>query len=623
MNVDSIPFDLRQVAQWVVWARENRNGKQTKVPRIASRPSANASVSDPTTWATFDLALQALQQQPQLVDGIGFVLTMDDAFVGIDIDDCIADDGTIAPEIAALVAQLDSYTEVSPSGRGLRVFLRGRFRHPLTGTPGGNAPFPGCKKIEIYFASRFLTVTGNQFPGTPTAIGERQNELDCLVAKLWPGNASGNSSTNSSARNGEAQQDPNTLSDDELLDRARAAKDGDKFVALFDRGDISAYDNDESRADAALCCLLAYWTGGSHERIERLFSRSALVREKWTDRKDYRDRTISAAIKKVAQKLAQAARGQLPLIRVETDIQTVADLAEAALRAQAQGLIYQTAEALVHVTQDKPGKKKEVLARAPRAPRIVIMEAARLRELLSMSARFEQQRGGQGGAQPRFKPVLPPKWLVETLLARRQWDLPRLDGIAEAPFLRLDGTIADLPGYDAATGILYLPQPGLELPPIPDMPTADDARRAIDVLLDPLQGFAFVTKADRSTAVAAILTGLARFAIQGPTPLFAIGAPIRGSGKTLLANVITLIVTGHEAAVFSPPKDPDALSKVLLALAIGGDPVVLMDNIEGAFGSAPLAGVLTSRFISDRILGQSRNVTAELRPLWLATGNNI
>lgn len=82
-------------------------------------------------------------------------------------------------------------------------------------------------------------------------------------------------------------------------------------------------------------------------------------------------------------------------------------------------------------------------------------------------------------------------------------------------------------------------------------------------------------------------------------------------------------MTGHEAAVFSPPKDPDALSKVLLALAIGGDPVVLMDNIEGAFGSAPLAGVLTSRFISDRILGQSRNVTAELRPLWLATGNNI
>ena len=244
-------------------------------------------------------------------------------------------------------------------------------------------------------------------------------------------------------------------SDDDLLDQARTAKDGDKFAALCDHGAISAYDDDESRADAALCCLLAFWTNGDRERIERLFNRSALVREKWTDRPDYRERTIRGAIAKVAHNRDREARARLPQILIETNIQNVADQAEVALRERASGLIYQRSDALVHVTRDAPPRKEsKILTRTPQAPRIVIMEPARLRELLSTTARFAERKGGQGTSQPRLKSVLPPKWLVETLLARQQWELPQLDGIVEAPFLRPDGTIVGAPGFDEATSTL-------------------------------------------------------------------------------------------------------------------------------------------------------------------------
>lgn len=85
------------------------------------------------------------------------------------------------------------------------------------------------------------------------------------------------------------------MSDDELLERMFNSKNGSSIRALF-YGDTSRYNNDHSAADLALCTQLAFWTGGDAERIEQLFERSGLNREKWQERSDYRERTISLGI---------------------------------------------------------------------------------------------------------------------------------------------------------------------------------------------------------------------------------------------------------------------------------------------------------------------------------------
>jgi transcriptional regulator with XRE-family HTH domain len=88
------------------------------------------------------------------------------------------------------------------------------------------------------------------------------------------------------------------LDDQTLIEKAKSAKDGAKFTALWE-GDISGYKS-QSEADLALCCLLAFWTGGDYERIDRLFRQSGLYREdKWGERLDYRERTINAALSQV------------------------------------------------------------------------------------------------------------------------------------------------------------------------------------------------------------------------------------------------------------------------------------------------------------------------------------
>ena len=88
-----------------------------------------------------------------------------------------------------------------------------------------------------------------------------------------------------------------SLSNSDLIEKARNAKNGSKFCALFDHGDLSAHKGDESAADLALCNILAFWLGGDFNAIDEAFRSSALYRDKW-NRQDYRTKTINDAIAK-------------------------------------------------------------------------------------------------------------------------------------------------------------------------------------------------------------------------------------------------------------------------------------------------------------------------------------
>lgn len=146
---------LKKLPQWVVWRYEDDlEGKPTKV---LYNPAAGrkASTTNPSTWASYDEAKQALTTSEGRWDGIGFVFTKDDPFCGLDFDKCIKD-GVLHPYVRAAVKKLDSYTEISPSGTGLHVIVKAK----LNGDRNSTNDTPWGGKFEVYDHSRFFTMTG-------------------------------------------------------------------------------------------------------------------------------------------------------------------------------------------------------------------------------------------------------------------------------------------------------------------------------------------------------------------------------------------------------------------------------------------------------------------------------
>jgi putative DNA primase/helicase len=276
-----IPATLTERPQWVAWAYETRDRKRTKVPYQPGAPMRRASATDPGTLGTHAEAVAAA------LAGVGFVLTAEDPFAGVDLDDCLRG-GALHPAAALLVARLGSYAEWSPGGAGVHVFLRGCL--PGKGRAGVPRGLWGGK-LELYDRARFLTVTGRRLGGAPADVRERQAALDYALG-LLPGPPAAGGPVWVPADD----IDPGELiPDGELLNAARHEPG---FARLWDERPGPA--DDWSALDFALCTQLATWALGDRARIERLWGESALGdREKWRRRPDYRRRTIDRAVEAV------------------------------------------------------------------------------------------------------------------------------------------------------------------------------------------------------------------------------------------------------------------------------------------------------------------------------------
>ncbi|WP_435066081.1 phage NrS-1 polymerase family protein [Halobaculum sp. EA56] len=285
------PPELVTCEQWVGWRTQTRGENKTKVP-LNPDDGRFAAVDDPETWGDLDAA-QA-RSEFESVDGVGFVFTEDDPFVGIDLDDCRdPETGELDDRAEAIVETLDSYTEVSPSGTGVHVIVRGRL-------PDGRSR---RGHVEMYDAARFFTMTGERVDGTPRTAEARIDELASVHAEyVAVEERSEDANDDGPYESGENADDGPTeviYDDEELLKRARSAKNGKKFSRLW-RGDTSGYDS-QSEADMALCALLAFWTGCEEARIDRLFRSSGLYRDKWDERhfadgSTYGEKTIERAV---------------------------------------------------------------------------------------------------------------------------------------------------------------------------------------------------------------------------------------------------------------------------------------------------------------------------------------
>lgn len=278
----NFPPELLEQTNWVNWRFDLVKGKQTKVPYNA-RGFQKASTANSKTWSTFEQAAATYSLQER--EGVGYVFA-GDGVTGIDLDKCRdPETGMVAEWARAIVRRFDTYTEISPSGAGLHLYVAAA----VSGS-GRKRPYADGA-IEAYDRARYFTVTGDHLEGTPHEVRACQDELDAFMGEIFP---------TDDAPAIDRPSQPLAISDEELLERARSARNGARFSALYDDGDMSDYDNDASRADQALCYHLAFWTGRDAPRMNRLFRRSHLMRDKW-DRADYRETAIAKAISGTAE----------------------------------------------------------------------------------------------------------------------------------------------------------------------------------------------------------------------------------------------------------------------------------------------------------------------------------
>lgn len=295
--------------------------------------------------------------------------------------------------------------------------------------------------------------------------------------------------------------------------------------------------------------------------------------------------------------------------------ETVAAAEKILLRNSKKHNIYQRSGKLVRVF--KPYSDKALLKRCADVCVIREIDQAFLTLFLNQVAQYMQY----SIQKKEYRQVACREHIARYLLSKQEWDVPYLHGIINAPTLRCDGSILDEPGYDLRSGLLFFSDQ-YEFGKIPTRPTKEDAQNAAVKLLMILQEFPFENEVSRSVALAAILTALVRRSIAS-APLFGFTAPKMGSGKTLLADVVSLIATGKPNSVLSQAENETEEKKRLLGILMEGDPIICYDNIERPFGGPTLCAILTQGEYKDRKLGGNETRTVSTHATFLVTGNNL
>lgn len=174
---EQVPQELRSCDTWGLWRYVNIPGKHKPAKIPFTVRGSRADTTDPSKWVSFTRALEVYNNGGGY-DGLGFLLTRENVYVGIDIDNCVQD-GVVADWAREIINRYGSYTEFSPSGRGVKIFLASKWR-----------PGPGAKQglkrsnIELYFSERYFTVTGKHVPDTPQLINDCSDLIQSLYFEL-------------------------------------------------------------------------------------------------------------------------------------------------------------------------------------------------------------------------------------------------------------------------------------------------------------------------------------------------------------------------------------------------------------------------------------------------------
>ena len=270
----AVPAELKALRQWVLWQEEHRDGKPTKIPYQLSRRKAQSN--NPQTWTDYQSVCKHQR--------IGFVFSEQDPYTGIDLDDCIDENGNIKPWAQEIVEKLKSaaYGEVSPSGKGIKFWTKGKIP-----TNAGHKVFMGAEgqevksseadgAIEIYDHGRYFTVTGHGI-GTEHRRGKIQNG-QMVVNWLYENYFSKPKPAKETVPRAVFTSKLSTM---EVIEKIRSSRQAAKFNTLM-AGNTTGYGS-QSEADMALCGVIAFWTQDSNI-IDAIFRQSRLMRRKWDER---------------------------------------------------------------------------------------------------------------------------------------------------------------------------------------------------------------------------------------------------------------------------------------------------------------------------------------------------
>jgi hypothetical protein len=165
---ECVPKELKTGKFWVCCNAD-------KAPMVASLGKTyGASSTDPRTWRTYEEAVAAFEAHPERYAGVGRVIAHEDPYVGIDLDD-VRDPSGITSPAREVLETLDSYSEISPSGTGIKVWVRARLERSYV-KPG----------LEVYQRGRYFATTGQLLPQFSAWIEDRQQELEAIVKREFP-----------------------------------------------------------------------------------------------------------------------------------------------------------------------------------------------------------------------------------------------------------------------------------------------------------------------------------------------------------------------------------------------------------------------------------------------------
>lgn len=244
--LNNIPNELRQLDQWVLADMSpNEEGLPKKIP-LNPRTGRKADVMDPTTWGSYEDVIKTGHPY------IGFVFSVNDPFAVIDLDDKLHNPASDEDKVrfGQIIKTFNSYTEVSTSGRGVHIVVKGSI-------PKG----VNRSHVEMYSSGRYMIFTGKTIHNYP--IEPRQELLDIMFKEMQ---AVETDST-------ELEQIDGDLSDAEICERASSASNGEKYISLCN-GDMTGYPS-QSEADLALITFIAFYTK-DNEQVRRLFRMTAL-----------------------------------------------------------------------------------------------------------------------------------------------------------------------------------------------------------------------------------------------------------------------------------------------------------------------------------------------------------
>lgn len=647
-----VPAELRGRTQWLIWRFEKNpkkpEGKKLKVPYYADgarRVGSQGTAEDRAKLTIFQHAMD--QASRRGFDGVGFAFLPDDGLIGIDLDNMIDADGVIAARALEIVRACDSYTEYSPSRKGLHIFVLGQtttFKSDLIG-------------VEVYCGAQYFTFTGEHFAETSTEVKPIEPAtLDRLRAMVEKAKAKARS-------------------------RRAAEKGPPPPAAAAALAKVSSLDNDFKRVNDAAMRNLDAWVPallpaakrsskgyrvasadlGRELEEDLSITPEGIVDFGVADMGDGRDgrrtpidlviewgtsRKPADALHWLAEKLGitlakpgrkkagssgdspppdspgapppddPAGPDGLPLIKwVQGKLPEVVDQAEDALKGAVQ--FFQRGPHLVRIVRrDKPTNRSYEQPLGVLA--LHTLDKPWLIESMTRAAvwkKFDSRKDD-------WVRMNAPEQAASTYLARAgQWNVPHLWSVITAPTLRADGSLLQQPGYDQAKQCWYDPC-GVAFPRIPENPSRDDADRAFKFLQDAFSTLPFDTPVDKAVMLALVLGALVRRSLPS-APLGGVSAPDAGTGKTLIAEAVSIIATGAPPAAMKYPETDEEAAKLALAILAEGDPVILIDNVERPLQGDWLCTILTSEHYQARLLGRTEMMTVPTTAQWLATGNNL